>query len=58
MIGSSVLGVSIFRVSDLMYSMTLNVLIKILEGLMTSEPNRNFIINIICIVMNIIFILE
>ena len=39
MIGLSILGVFLFRIFDLMYSTTFDILIKILEGLSTSDPN-------------------
>ena len=39
MMGLSVLGASIFSISDSMYSDGFNVLIKNLKGLSTLEPN-------------------
>ena len=41
MIGLSSLGALIFWIFDLMYASMFNVLIKILEGLLTSNPNHN-----------------
>ena len=41
MIGLSILGALIFWISDLMYAAMFNILIKILEGLLTSNPNNN-----------------
>ena len=43
MIGSVVLGASIFLILGSMYSVALDVLIKILEGLSTSNPNIHMI---------------
>ena len=40
MIGSFFLGALMFWISDAMYSATLDVFIKILEGVSTLDPNN------------------
>ena len=39
MIGSYILGTLVFSIFDSMYSITPDVLIKILKGLSSSDPN-------------------
>ena len=47
MIGSFILGDSVFSISDSMYSVALDVLIKILEGLLTSDLDTSYAIVLI-----------